>query len=55
MKEYENDNLVYEISYKGKSKKCESGIKIISDEYFNKLREDWYRKPDKDLVMLELK
>ena len=55
MKEYESDELVYTISYKGKTKGIESGIKIISDEYYNKLREDWYRKPDKDLVLRELK
>lgn len=48
------DKLIYQIEYKGKIKKLEKPIPLITKEYHEQLKEDWYRKPDKDLVMNEL-
>lgn len=46
--------MEYEINYLGQSYKSESGFEIISDVEYYKIKEDWYKKPDKKDVLYEM-
>lgn len=46
--------MEYEINYLGKSYKSKSGFEIITDEQYKEIVQEWYKKPKKNDVLLEM-